>query len=105
MKKSMPQKSAKPTTRKSSNSRGKKGGSTGTVPIAAAGAVAGAAVGAAAAVMLKDEKTRAKVGEVVNELTHKAAQYADTAVEVADDQTARLKNVKDEVVKTSKKSS
>lgn len=89
---------------KAAEHKGRKGGST-TIPIAAAGAVAGAAVGAAAAVLLKDEKTRVKVGEVVNELSHRAAQYADKAVDVADNQTARVKEVKDEVVKTSKKSS
>ena len=67
--------------------KGKKGGvamhtnsqNTGMNPIAAGvmGAVAGAAVGATAAVVLSDEKTRNKIGDVVNNISKNAPKMVD----------------------------
>lgn len=52
---------------------------TGVNPIAVGvmGAVAGAAVGATAAVVLADEKTRNKIGDVVNNLSKNAPRMMD----------------------------
>lgn len=67
--------------------KGRKGGvamhtnsqNTGMNPIAAGvmGAVAGAAVGATAAVVLSDEKTRNKIGDVMNNLSKNAPKMVD----------------------------
>lgn len=67
--------------------KGKKGGiathsaseNAGMNPIAAGvmGAVAGAAVGATAAVVLSDEKTRNKIGDVFNNISKNAPKMVD----------------------------
>ena len=63
--------------------KGQKGGEAyahqGMNPMAAGvmGAVAGAAVGATAAVVLSDEKTRKKIGNVVNNLSKNAPKMMD----------------------------
>ncbi len=81
------------------NSRGKKGG---RIAYGAVGVVAGAAVGVTAAVLLKDHKNREKVGEVFNELSHRAAQYIDRTVDRAE-QPEKLKGVKNGTAKRTQK--
>lgn len=59
------------------------------------GAVAGAGVAVAATMAMKDEKTREKVGQVLQSVKDQAMEYMDTAKDQANEQKEKAQDMFD----------